>query len=333
MYEDAPDDFEAVLAAHFEAKAVPRGSLGRLERLASQVARVQRRLDPVMSRAGMVLFAADHGIAAEGVSAFPTDLTRRMVLDFIEGRAAINIFARQSDLDVRVVNAGVRGGAFHAPKVEDLPLGEGSANFLHQPAISSDLLYRAIRTGRRIGAEGDHHALAFGEIGVGNSSSATMIAHRLTGAPLRGLVGRGSGLDSAGLLHKAEVLEAANARVPGSIGPERALGEYGGFEIAMMTGAMLGAAAAGRIILVDGFTASVAALAACQLEPDARASMIYCHRSREPGHAAVLDAMGARPLFDLDLSLGQGTGAALAWPLLRASVAVLNEMASFDKAG
>ena len=326
-------DFETALMARIDGKTKPKGALGRIERLAAQVARVQQRLDPELSRARLVVFAADHGIAVEGVSAYPSEVTRQMVLNFAAGGAAVNVFARQSDMDLQVVNAGVRGGPFGLDGVTEESLGDGTENVLHAPAMSSDVLYRAIRTGRRIGAEGDWHAMGFGEMGIGNTSSASLLAHRLTGAKLTDVIGRGTGLNSAGLLHKAEILGKAAARVPGSLGPERALAEFGGFEIAMMTGAMLGAAEARRMVLVDGFIASVAALAAAQMEPDAREAMVFCHRSREPGHGHVLDALGARPVLDLDMALGEGTGAALAWPLLRASVAMLNEMATFDSAG
>lgn len=333
MKTNLPVDFEAALTAKIDNKTKPRGALGRLERLAAQVARLQCRLDPVMTDARMIVFAGDHGITAEGVSAYPAEVTRQMVLNFVSGGAAINVFAHQSTMALHVVNAGVRGGPFAMDGVEDQSLGEGTANFLHAPAMTPDQLERAFDIGRRIGAEGGVQAVGFGEMGIGNSSSASLIAHRLTGAPLAELVGRGTGLDDDGLLHKVRVLEASSARVQGALDPLTALREFGGFEIAMMTGAMLSAADAQRIVLVDGFIASAAALAAALIEPSARAAMVFCHRSREPGHRHILDALAARPLLDLDLALGEGTGAALAWPLVRAAVAMLNDMASFDEAG
>lgn len=333
MTEQTDPTFEAALAARIDNKTKPKNALGRIEGLAAQVARLQGRLDPVLERARLVVFAGDHGIAAEGVSAYPAEVTRQMVLNFAAGGAAVNVFARQSGMDLQVVNAGVLGGAFDLPQVADRPMGEGTANMLHGPAMSDETLQRALEAGRVIGAEGDWQAMGFGEMGIGNTSAATLIAHRLTGAKLTELVGRGTGLDSDGLLRKAEVLERVNARVAGKLGPLETLAEFGGFEIAMMTGAMLGAAAARRVVLVDGFIASAAALAAAQIEPQAREAMVFCHRSREPGHRHILDAMAARPLLDLDMALGEGTGAALAWPLVRAAVAMLNEMASFEEAG
>jgi nicotinate-nucleotide--dimethylbenzimidazole phosphoribosyltransferase len=175
--------------------------------------------------------------------------------------------------------------------------------------------------------------MGFGEMGIGNTSAATLVAHRLTGLPVADLVGRGTGLDAAGVSRKRAVLEAASARVPGDLGPEAALREFGGFEIAMMAGAMLGAAGAGRVVLVDGFIASVAALVAARMEPAAREAMVFAHHSAEAGHGAVLAALRAQPLLHLGLRLGEGTGAALAWPLLRAAAAMLTEMASFAEAG
>lgn len=333
MTEQTDPTFEAALAAKIDTKTKPISALGRIERLAAQVARLQGRLDPVLERARLVVFAGDHGIAAEGVSAYPAEVTRQMVLNFAAGGAAVNVFARQSGMDLLVVNAGVLGGNFDLPQVRDLSMGEGTANMLHGPAMTTETVNKAIEAGRAIGAEGDWQTMGFGEMGIGNTSAATLIAHRLTGAKLTDLVGRGTGLDSDGLLRKARVLEQVNARVPGSLGPQAALAEFGGFEIAMMAGAMMGAAQAKRVVLVDGFIASAAALAAAQIDPQAREAMVFCHRSREPGHGHILDALGARPLLDLDMALGEGTGAALAWPLVRAAVAMLNEMASFEQAG
>lgn len=326
MSKDEHQPFDNALAEKTERKAMPRGSFGRLERLALQVARVQRSLTPDVTRARVVLFAADHGIAVEGVTAREPGSTRLMVDQVARGQAAVCIMAQQVGMDVHVVNTGVKGGPFDVAGVRDAPLGEGTGNILQGPAMSSDLLYRAMRTGRRIGAEGDWQVMGFSDLAVGNSASASIIAHRLTGAPLTDVIGRGKGMDGTGLLRKAEALEAANARVPESLGPERALGEYGGFEMAMMTGAMLGAAEAGRIILVDGFVASVSALAAAQIMPEARAAMILCQASLEPGYAHILDALGARSVLDLDNAVAQGTGAALTWPILRAAVAMFNEL-------
>ena len=326
------DKFDNALRAKIDGKTKPVGALGRIERLAAQAARLQQRLDPEMERCALVIFAADHGITEEGVSAYPAEVTRQMVLNFAAGGAAANVFARANGLALSVVNAGVRGGPFALPGVEDRALGEGTANFRHGAAMSAAQLGRALETGRKIGRRGKADAMAFGEMGIGNTASAAMVAHRLSGAALHDLVGRGTGLDDDGLLRKVAVLEAANARIEAPLGPNAALQEFGGFEIAMMAGAMLGAAEARRLVLVDGFIASAAALAAAQMEPAAREAMVFCSLSTEPGHRLILEAMGARPLLQLELRLGEGTGAALAWPLVRAAVAMLNGMASFEEA-
>ncbi|WP_425098482.1 nicotinate-nucleotide--dimethylbenzimidazole phosphoribosyltransferase [Tropicibacter sp. S64] len=326
-------EFDQALQAKIDGKTKPLGALGQIEIVAAKAARLQQRLDPVMERARLVIFAGDHGIARSGVSAYPVEVTRQMVLNFARGGAAANVFSRVGGLDLAVVNAGVVGGRFDIPQVRDEPLGEGTGNSVIGPAMSRATCEKAIAIGRAIGAEGDWQACAFGEMGIGNTSAAALVAHRLTEASLTALVGRGAGLDDDGLIRKHETLTKASKRVPGVLGPVQALAEFGGFEIAMMAGAMLGAAAARRMVLVDGYIASVAALAAARIEPAAREAMIFCHLSGEPGHRVVLDTLAAKPLLQLDMRLGEGTGAALAWPLVKASVAMLNEMASFAEAG
>ncbi|WGW03074.1 nicotinate-nucleotide--dimethylbenzimidazole phosphoribosyltransferase [Tropicibacter oceani] len=327
------NDFERRLQARIDGKTKPLGALGQVELLAAKVARLQGRLDPDMTRARLVIFAGDHGLAQEGVSAYPPDVTRQMVLNFAAGGAAANVFCRANGLDLAVVNAGVKGGPFDLPQVIEAAMGEGTANSLHGPAMSAATCQAAVETGYRLGAEGDWHAVAFGEMGIGNSSAAALVAHRLTDVPLQLLVGRGTGLDDDGLIQKHNILAQVSARVPGALGPMGALAEFGGFEIAMMTGAMLGAAEARKLVMVDGYIATAAALAAVTITPAARDAMVFCHVSGEPGHRVVLDTMGAKPLLQLGMRLGEGTGAALAWPLIRASVAMLNEMASFEEAG
>ncbi|MFW2543571.1 nicotinate-nucleotide--dimethylbenzimidazole phosphoribosyltransferase [Primorskyibacter sp. 2E107] len=326
-------NFDDDLQAKIDGKTKPLGALGQIELLAAKTARLQGTLEPVMDRARLVIFAGDHGIARSGVSAYPAEVTRQMVLNFAGGGAAANVFTRTVGMDLQVVNAGVCGGRFNIPQVRDEPLGEGTGNSVIGPAMSMETCKKAIAIGREIGAEGAWNACAFGEMGIGNTSAAALVTHRLTEASLTTLVGRGTGLDDDGLIRKHETLTRASARVSGQLGPIRALAEFGGFEIAMMAGAMLGAAAARRMILVDGYIASTAALAAARIEPKAREAMIFCHLSGEPGHRVLLDTLGAKPLLQLDMRLGEGTGATLAWPLVKASVAMLNDMASFASAG
>ena len=325
-------DFEAALGRAIDGKTKPIGALGRIEALAAQIARVQRSLTPRASGCTLTIFAADHGIAAEGVSAYPQEVTRQMVLNFLAGGAAANVFAATLGVPVRVVDAGVAGAPLPHPRLLDRRIGAGTRSFLSAPAMDPADCASALHAGRALGAEAEGEAAAFGEMGIGNTASAAAVAHKLSGLGLGVLVGRGTGLDDAGLARKRAVLAAAAARTPERLGPQAALAQYGGFEIAMMAGAMLGAAGAGRIVLVDGFIATVAALAAEAMEPASRAAMVFAHVSAEAGHAPLLAAMGAEPLLRLDMRLGEGTGALLAWPLVRAAAAMLADMASFESA-
>lgn len=326
------ENFEAALQARIDGKTKPIGALGRIEALAAQIARVQGTLTPRMEACRLIIFAADHGIAAEGVSAYPQAVTRQMALNFLAGGAAANVFARQFGVEVAVVDCGIAGAPIDDPKLIARRMGAGTANSRHTPAMTRAACEATMAAGEALAREGDFEALCLGEMGIANTSSAALLAHKLTGLSLAALVGRGTGLDDAGLARKLAVLIAAAARTPATLPPAEALAAYGGFEIAAMAGAMLGAARARRIVLVDGFIASAAALAAIRMEPSVQAHLVFAHRSAEQGHAALLEALGAAPLLDLGLRLGEGSGALLAWPILRASAAMLNEMASFTEA-
>jgi nicotinate-nucleotide--dimethylbenzimidazole phosphoribosyltransferase len=326
-------DFEAALQAAIDGKTKPPGSLGRIEDLAARIARLQGTLRPRMERCRLTIFAADHGLAREGVSAYPQAVTRQMVLNFLEGGAAASVFARSLGVEIRVVDAGIAGGALRHPDLLSRRLGPGTRSSLDGPAMTRSALAQALAFGEAIGAESPGEAAAFGEMGIGNSASAALIAGKLLGLSPVELVGRGTGLDEAGLAAKREIVGRAASRTAPILCPEEALAEFGGFEIAMMAGAMLGAARAGRVVLVDGFIATSAALAALGLDPAIRPALIHAHRSAEAGHSRLLAALGAEPLLDLDMRLGEGTGALLAWPLLRAAAAMLTEMASFESAG
>lgn len=327
-----PQDFETALQARIDGKTKPLGALGRIEALAAQIARVQHSLSPRMEACRLILFASDHGIAAEGVSAYPAEVTRQMVLNFLAGGAAANVFARQAGLPVAVVDCGVAGPPIADPRLISRRIAAGTANARNGPAMTAAQAEAALATGRALAGEGDFDALCLGEMGIGNSSAAALLAAKVTGASVMGFIGRGTGVDAAGLARKQAVLEAAAARTAPRLGPTEALAQYGGFEIASMAGAMLGAAEARRLVLVDGFIAGAAALVALGLEPGIRGNLVFAHRSAEQGHAALLAALGAEPLLDLGLRLGEGSGALLAWPLVRAAAAMLNEMASFDSA-
>lgn len=316
-----------------DAKTKPVGALGFLETVAAHIARVQGTLTPRLEGCRLMLFAADHGIAEEGVSAYPPAVTRQMLANFLAGGAAANVFARANGVELQVVDAGVAGEPLEAPGLISRRIGAGTRNSAVGPAMAPDQCDKALRTGEALGADRAADAAAFGEMGIGNTSSATLVAHKLTGAGLEALVGRGAGLDDAGLARKHAVLERAARRTAPRLDAADALREYGGFEMAMMAGAMAGAARSGAVVLVDGFIAGVAALAAVRMAPALRDYLVFAHRSAEHGHGAVLEALDARPLLDLGMRLGEGTGALLAWPVLRCAAAMLSEMASFESAG
>lgn len=339
-----PDTALAAALQHkIDNKTKPLGALGELERLALQVGLVQQSLTPHLDRPQMIVFAGDHGAARAGVSAFPQDVTWQMVENFLAGGAAINVFARANGLGLSVVDAGVAHDFGKRDGLIDAKVAPGTRNYIEEPAMTpaerDSALARGAALVRELAAAGCK-VVGFGEMGIGNTAAASLITHQLTGVPLADCIGRGTGLDDPGLARKRALLAQAAARAGlpamASGGSEHALAvlaEFGGFEIAMMTGAMLAAAEAGLLILVDGFIVGSAFLVAARLQPAIVDYAVFCHRSAEAGHQAQLAALGGAPLIDLGLRLGEGTGAALAWPILRAAVAFLDEMASFESAG
>lgn len=334
----APDQGLAVALQHkIDQKTKPRGSLGQLEKLARQIGLIQQRLDPHISQPHLLVFAGDHGAARAGVSAYPQEVTWQMVDNFLAGGAAINVFARHSGLHLTIVDAGVAHDFGRRPGLIHAKVAPGTANFIEQAAMTVEQCELAIARGAEIArnlADNGCNVIGFGEMGIGNTASASLITHCLTGVPLAECIGRGTGLDDAGLQKKQALLEQAMKRDRvGGDAPLAVLAEFGGFEIAMMMGAMLAAAQARMLLLIDGFIVGAAALTAARLFPALTDYCVFCHCSAEPGHAAQLRALGAEPLLDLGLRLGEGTGAALAFPLVQAAVAFLDEMASFESAG
>jgi nicotinate-nucleotide--dimethylbenzimidazole phosphoribosyltransferase len=320
-----------------DTRTKPPGSLGRLESLALQIALIQRSARPVIVRPTVIVFAGDHGIAAEGVSPFPQEVTVQMVANFLAGGAAINAFARAADMTLEVVDAGVATAMPESDRLVDAAIRRGGTrNFAREPAMTRDETLLAIDRGA---ARARHHAalgtnvIGFGEMGIANTSAAACLMSRLCSVPIDVCVGRGTGLNDAGLYRKRNVLEAALAKHPVSADPIDTLATFGGFEIAMMTGAFLAAARARMTILVDGFIATSALLVAHAICADVLDYCVFAHASNEAGHRRMLKFFHAEPLLQLDLRLGEGTGAALAFPLLRAAVAFMNEMASFESAG
>lgn len=331
----------SALQTRLDSRTKPPGSLGRLEALALQVGLIQQTLTPQLQRPRMVVFAGDHGAANAGVSAFPQAVTAQMVANFVAGGAAINVLSRQAGLAMSVVDAGVASLCKTAGNGEvefiDAKVAAGTANFIEQAAMTATQRDAAMAAGAELIHKwhaGGCNAIGFGEMGIGNTASASLITHALTDVPLAEVVGRGTGLDDAGLARKRELLGKAVARVAGrALSPLDVLAEFGGFEIAMMTGAYLAAAEARMLIVVDGFIANAALLVAHALQPAVLDYCVFAHCSAEPGHRKQMAYLGVEPLLQLDLRLGEGTGAALAFPLIRSALALMNEMAGFADAG
>ena len=327
----------AAINHKIDTKTKPLGALGQLEALARRVALVQQTLTPALRRPHVLVFAADHGIAQAGVSQYPPEVTHQMVRNFAGGGAAINVFCRQNGLGLTIIDAGVRGSFADLPAVRDEKIAEGTRNFAQAPAMTAAQCADALRRGARL-AEEQHAAgsnvLGVGEMGIGNTSAAAVLMHQLTGRPLAECVGRGTGLDAAGLARKLATLTGAVAAHPAAgSDPLAVLATFGGFEIAQMCGALLRAAELRMLLLIDGFIASAALLVAARLAPNLLAYCVFCHESGEQGHRRLLAELGGQPLLRLGLRLGEGTGCALAYPLVQAAVNFLNEMASFESAG
>ncbi|GAA5173539.1 nicotinate-nucleotide--dimethylbenzimidazole phosphoribosyltransferase [Niveibacterium umoris] len=331
------------LQARLDGKTKPPGSLGAIEALAKRLGLIQQSTSPEIRAPHIVVFAGDHGAAKAGVSAYPQEVTWQMVANMLAGGAAINVFARQADIGLTVVDAGVARDLADLPDVGTdgarfirAKVAAGTANYLETPALTDDQRDTAIEAGARIVRElaaAGCNTIGFGEMGIGNTASASLITAALTGAPLAGVIGRGTGLDDAGLARKHTLLEQAWQRAGAPRDAMHALTEFGGCEIAMMVGAFLEAAQQKMTIVVDGFIVTSALLVADALAPAVRDYCVFAHRSQEPGHTTQLAHLSAEPLLDLGLRLGEGTGAALAMPLLKAACAMLAEMASFESAG
>jgi nicotinate-nucleotide--dimethylbenzimidazole phosphoribosyltransferase len=333
-----PVDAEAGSAAReaFDGKTKPRGSLGELEGLASRIAAIRRTPHPGRLRVAIVLAAGDHGVAAEGVSAYPQEVTWQMLENFVAGGAAINVLARLAGARLLVVDAGVVSPVGD-PAVRSLRLGAGTANIAEGPAMSRAQAVAGLVFGSRLAAELADLGVglvALGDMGIGNTTSASALCAALLPAEPEAVCGRGTGIDDAGLARKVAVVGrvlAANAPDPAdAVGVLAALG---GFELTVLAGVCLGAAAQATPVLLDGFVTGAAALVAVRLCPLLRDYLIASHRSPEPGHPLILSELRLRPLLDLGLRLGEGSGAALALPLVDAALALPAEMATFEAAG
>lgn len=316
----------------------PTGALGRLESLSIQLAGITGSLNPPLEHKRIIVCAGDHGVTAEGVSAYPSEVTAQMVLNFLSGGAAINVLARHNDAKVTVVDMGVASDLPPHANLVQAKIAYGTQNMAQTPAMSHQQAVLAIMAGVRIvnllQQEEGLDLVVLGEMGIGNTTAAAAISAAITGHSVRQMTGRGTGINDAQLAHKISIIEQALAvNQPQSDDALDVLAKVGGFEIGGLVGVSLAAAAQRIPILVDGFIATSAALVAATLAPALKPYLIAAHRSQEQGHRLMLALMGLTPLLDLDLRLGEGSGGALAIPLVEAAVRTLNEMATFESAG
>lgn len=318
-------------------KTKPIGALGALEEIACQIGLIQQSTSPKLVKPAILVLAADHGIAKEGVSAFPQEVTFQMVMNFVAGGAAINVFCRQHNIALQVVDAGVNYDFDPSLNITDQKVAKGTKSFLSQAAMTEMEAKQAMEAGASLVQELHEqgtNCVGFGEMGIGNTSSAALIMHAITNVPLADCIGRGTGLNDEGLAKKLSILtQAWDFHQLEQATPLEIVQTFGGFEIAMMCGAMLEAAKLKMLVLVDGFIASSAWLIAQSISPNAKHYAIFGHQSDESGHKKMLDYLNASALLKLNLRLGEGTGIALAYPLIESALSFLNEMASFDSAG
>ncbi|MDG5499136.1 nicotinate-nucleotide--dimethylbenzimidazole phosphoribosyltransferase [Marinobacter sp. BGYM27] len=334
----SPDpEFSEQAQARQNVLTKPPGSLGRLESVAIALAAQQRRALPAVDKVHITIFAADHGVCCEGISAFPQEVTAQMIINFAQGGAAISVMAKHLGASLEVVDLGTVGETpHHMPGVLGSPIAPGTKNLLTEPAMTESQLEQALAAGdqaaERASQSGSELYIS-GDMGIGNTTSAAAVACALLGDPATRLVGAGTGLSADAISHKADVVTRALERHGQDQTPTAVLASLGGFEIAAMAGSFLGAAARGIPVLVDGFIASVAALAAVRQQPALLEWLHFGHCSAEQGHQRILDALHAAPLLNLGMRLGEASGAAVAVPIMRSACALHNQMASFADAG
>jgi len=329
-------NFDKLLQEKIDSKTKPVGALGTLETIAFQIATVFETLNPKIINPNMVVFAADHGIANHGVSAYPQDVTRQMVTNFLDGGAAINVFCKQNDIQLSIVDAGVNYDFPTNAKLIDAKIAKGTQSFLHVPAMSESELKLCFEKGKSIVesiAKTGSNCIGFGEMGIGNTSTASVLMSILTGFPIEECIGKGTGVADEKLIQKHNLLKKAIENYSGQAELKEQLAFFGGFEILQMTSGMLTAFENKMLILVDGFICSTAFLIASKLNPAIIKNAVFCHCSAENAHQKLLQYLNAKPILNLDLRLGEGTGCAIAFPILKSAEAFLNEMASFESAG
>lgn len=316
-------------------KTKPLGALGLLEDLALQIGLIQNTLTPRLTNPAILVFAADHGLVEEGISPYPKEVTWQMVMNFVSGGAAINVFCRQNRINLKVVDAGVDFDFPEGTPVIDVKVARGTRNMRYEPAMTDKECHSAIQKGRELvkkEAEQGCNIIGFGEMGIGNTSPSSLLMHRFLNIPIEECTGSGTGMFGDQLTHKIKILKEVSEKYNPQT-PEETLATFGGLEIAMMVGAMFEARDQHMILLIDGFIATASALTAIQINPGVRDNCVFCHSSDERGHQLMLNHLNARPMLQLNLRLGEGTGAALALPLVQAAVNFMSEMASFEDAG
>lgn len=319
-----------------DTKTKPLGSLGKLEEIALQIGQIQNTLSPELKNPAILVFAADHGLADAGVSPFPKAVTQQMVLNFLQGGAAINVFCKQNNINLKVIDAGVDADFQNNPDLIHAKIANGTKNILESAAMTIDECKKAMNKGAEIIEEQFNsgcNIIGFGEMGIGNTSSASLLMSKITGFSIEECTGKGTGHDDEGLKRKKEILKQAIEKYQLNGDPIEILSTFGGFEIAMMTGAFLKAAELNMTLMVDGFIVTSALLLAHKIKPEILNNCIFTHSSNEQGHIKMLNHLNVKPILNLDLRLGEGTGAAIAYPIIQSAVNFLNEMASFEDAG
>ena len=330
------DDLNAAIQHKIDLKTKPVGSLGRIEQLVRQICRIQQTLEPQLINPIFYVCAADHGIVDEGVSPYPQEVTWQMVYNFLSGGAAINVFARQHNLALKVVDCGVKHDFKPHADLISMKVAQGTANFSKQPAMTQEQCLKALENGAALvdqAFKNGSNVIGFGEMGIGNTSSASALLCKLGDVNPINAIGAGTGLNKSGIEHKYNVIKEALLRHQNVTSPLDIIATFGGFEIVTMTGGILRAAQHRMIVLIDGFIATSALLAAHALQPDVLDYCVACHESNEQAHKGMLQLLGLSPLMKLDMRLGEGTGAAIAYPLIESAVRFMNEMNSFEGAG
>ncbi|WP_426277023.1 nicotinate-nucleotide--dimethylbenzimidazole phosphoribosyltransferase [Chryseobacterium sp. S-02] len=316
-------------------KTKPLGALGFLEQLAHKIGMAQQATSPQLIKPHMVVFAADHGIAAAGVSAYPQEVTYQMVMNFLGGGAAINVFCKQNQIDIKIVDAGVNFDFPGGLNLIDKKVRKSSRNILEEPAMTIEEYQQALKNGKSVVeeiAETGCNIIGFGEMGIGNTSASSLMMSKLFDIPIADCVGRGTGLNDIQLQHKVNILSRALEKYPDLSSGDEIIQTFGGLEIAQMLGAMEEAYRQNMLILIDGFIATVAISVLFKKNPEILNNCIFCHVSDEYAHIKLLDLLGQKALLNLNLRVGEGTGCALAYPLIQSAVNFLNEMSSFEDA-